>query len=159
MTALSPQLEVALATSIKSASHPNGFTPAQESQLRAAIANDQRVLDRLNEDAEKGYLRSFEIASHGSHNMLGAYNKSNGNVTLPVDSFSHASNLNATLRVQDMSMQFAHVTITDETTHVQQQVTQEMIGNLCKMPSMARRYLSSRYPACRIAPCAASNHS
>ena len=109
---------------------PHGLTPAQASQLRMAITNDQQVLDRLNEDAEKGYLKNFQIAEHESHNMLETYRKDNGSVTLPTDSFNDGSNLNATLRVQDMSMQFAHVTITDEATHVQQQVTQEMIYNL-----------------------------
>ena len=135
MTTLSPQLEAALAASISSSSHPHGLTPAQESQLRTVITNDQRVLVRLNEDAEKGYLKNFQIAAHGPHNMLGTYSKDNGSVTLPADSFNHGSNLNATLRVQDMSMQFAHVTITDETTHVQQQSTQEMIGNLQNTPN------------------------
>jgi hypothetical protein len=130
MADINPQLETALAASISSASHPHGLTPAQVSQLRSAITNDQRVLVRLNENAEKGYLRNFEMTAHGSHNMLGAYSKDTGSITLPADSFNHGSNLNATLRVQNMSMQFAHVTITDETTHVQQQVTQEMIGNL-----------------------------
>ena len=131
MTTINPQLEAALAASISSAAHPHGLTPTQESQLRTVIVNDQRVLDRLNEDAEKGYLKNFPIAAHGSHNMLGTYSKDTSSITLPTDNFNHGSNLNATLRVQDMSMQFAHVTITDETTHVMQ----EMIDNLQNTPN------------------------
>lgn len=73
MTTLSPQLEAALAASISSDARPHGLTPAQASQLRMTITNDQRVLDRLNEDAEKGYLKNFQIAEHESHNMLGTY--------------------------------------------------------------------------------------
>ncbi|MCL1960242.1 MAG: hypothetical protein FWG56_00325, partial [Desulfovibrionaceae bacterium] len=121
--------EAALTASLTSAEHPNGLTPAQEAQLRATIASDQRVLGQLNEDAQNGHLRRFDLAAPRSQNLLGTYDKGNGSVTLPADSFNQGANLNATLRVQDMSMKFAHGTTTNAGV-TQQPVTQAMVNNL-----------------------------
>ena len=129
ITSINPQLEAALTASLTSAEHPNGLTPAQEAQLRATIVSDQRVLGQLNEDAQNGHLRRFDLAAPSSQNLLGTYDKGNGNVTLPADSFNQGANLNATLRVQDMSMKFAHGTTTNAGV-TQQPMTQAMVNNL-----------------------------
>jgi hypothetical protein len=103
MSAINRELEAALVSGA-----PN-LTPEQVAQLRTTVAEDTQLLDRLNADAASGHLRGFALAAPGARNLLGAYDSASGTVTLPADSFGTGSvNLLATLRVQHMSMEFAH---------------------------------------------------
>ncbi|SDH45504.1 hypothetical protein [Variovorax sp. OV700] len=49
MPIFNPQLDIALS---QFAAQP-GVTPAQESQLRAAVASDARLLEQWNQDASR----------------------------------------------------------------------------------------------------------
>jgi hypothetical protein len=116
MSSINRELEAALASSAAN------LTPEQVAQLRTTLAQDTQLLDRLNDDAASGHLRGFALAAPGARNLLGAYDRASGTVTLPADSFgTGGANLSATLRVQHMSLEFAHANPT---------VTQEMVGNL-----------------------------
>ncbi|SDH45575.1 hypothetical protein [Variovorax sp. OV700] len=132
MTELNPQLKIALA---QFAAQP-GVTPVQEAQLRAAVASDALLLERLNQDAADSHLKGFAL-SHGGFgsNLAGTYEKSSGTITLPVGSFAPAgtaasADLSATLRLQDMSLRFAHSDYDDPVNTLCRPITQEMVNNL-----------------------------
>ena len=132
MTDLNPQLEIALS---QFASQP-GVTPAQEAQLRATAASDARLLERLNQDAADGHLRGFVLSpGGGKSNLTGTYEKASGVVALPASSFTPtgtatSSDLSATLRLQDMSLRFAHSDYDDPVSKLRRPITQEMVNNL-----------------------------
>lgn len=116
------------------ASQP-GITPDQEAQLRAAITQDANLLQHLNQDAANGQLKGFALRqASAAPNLTGTYDMASGVVTLPATSFQPAgtapsADLTATLRVQDMSLRFAHTSYVDA-ANVTQPVTQDMVTNL-----------------------------
>ena len=132
MTDLNPQLEIALS---QFTIQP-GVTPAQEAQLRAAVASDARLLERLNQDAADGHLKGFALSSGGGEpNLTGTFQKASGMVNLPASSFSPtgavaSADLSATLRLQDMSLRFAHSDYDDPASKLRRPITQEMVNNL-----------------------------
>ncbi|WAT15067.1 hypothetical protein [Xanthomonas fragariae] len=112
-----------------------GITPDQEAQLRAAITQDASLLQHLNQDAANGQLKGFALPQAGTApNLAGTYDMASGVVTLPATSFqpsgtAPSADLAATLRVQDMSLRFAHTNYVDA-ANVTQPVTQDMVTNL-----------------------------
>jgi hypothetical protein len=132
MSILNPQLETALS---QLAAQP-GVTPAHEAQLRAAVASDARLLERLNQDAADGHLKGFALSQGGAPpNLTGTYEKASGVVTLPAGSFAPtggvaSADLIATLRLQDMSMRFAHSDYDDPANKLCRPITQVMVNNL-----------------------------
>jgi hypothetical protein len=132
MSTLNPQLEIALS---QFATQP-GVTSAQEAQLRAAVASDALLLERLNQDAADGHLKGFALSqSSGKSTLAGTYEKASGVVTLPASSFARtgpaaSADLSATLRLQDMSLRFAHSDYDDPASKLCRPITQEMVNNL-----------------------------
>jgi hypothetical protein len=132
MSILNPQLEITLS---QLAAQP-GVTPAHEAQLRAAVASDARLLERLNQDAADGHLKGFALSQGGAPpNLTGTYEKASGVVTLPASSFAStgpaaSADLSATLRLQDMSLRFAHSDYDDPANKLCRPITQEMVNNL-----------------------------
>jgi hypothetical protein len=117
MPELNPQLQAAIAQS--------ELTPAQQAQLQSTIVQDPQLLKQLNADAANKFLDNFALAAPNAKNLVGAYD--NATVTLPADSFGAGSpHLNATLRVQHMSMQFSRAL--DPATG--RQVPFEVVSNL-----------------------------
>lgn len=88
-----------------------GVTPAQAAQLRAAINATPNLLRSLNADAANGHLRSFALAPPGPES-IGQYDIASGRVTLPAEVLTGATPVNpdlrAVLKLQDMSLRFAH---------------------------------------------------
>lgn len=109
--------------------------PDQEAQLRAAITQNANLLQHLNQDAANGQLKGFALPQAGTApNLTGTYDMASGVVTLPATSFQPTGtapsvDLTATLRVQDMSLRFAHTSYVDA-ANVTQPVTQDMVTNL-----------------------------
>ncbi|MCT8358717.1 hypothetical protein NLA05_21065 [Xanthomonas citri pv. anacardii] len=58
-------------------------SPDQESQLRATIASDPDLTQRLNQEAASGHLKAFVPGVGGSEPLTGSYDKASGIVTLP----------------------------------------------------------------------------
>lgn len=58
-------------------------TPDQEAQLRATIASDPDLTQRLNQEAASGHLKGFLPGVGGSEPLTGSYDKASGIVTLP----------------------------------------------------------------------------
>ncbi|MFA0924639.1 XVIPCD domain-containing protein [Xanthomonas fragariae] len=131
MTNPNAQLQAAIA---QFAAQPS-ITPDQEAQLRAAITQNASLLQHLNQDAANGQLKGFALPQAGAAaNLAGTYDMASGVVTLPATSFQPAgtaasADLTATLRVQDMSLRFAHTNYVDA-ANVTQPVTQDMVTNL-----------------------------
>jgi len=129
---LNPQLEIALS---QFAAQP-GVTPAQQAQLRAAVASDARLLESLNQNAAEGHLKGFALPQVGTQpNLAGTYEMASGVVTLPASSFAPtgavaSADLIATLRLQDMSLRFAHSDYDDPVKKLCRPITQEMVNNL-----------------------------
>ncbi|MDR2260038.1 MAG: hypothetical protein LBE06_03710 [Azoarcus sp.] len=87
-------------------------TPAQKAQLRATLAQDGGLLQRLDEDATAGRLKGFALSDGTTPNLAGAYDMTTGVVTLPAGDFrsdgaAPKAGLVSSLRVQDMMMRFA----------------------------------------------------
>lgn len=114
-----------------------GVTPDQAAQLRASITSDGELLTNLNQDAAGGQLKAFALDTSGSGpNIVGRYDEQRGVVTLPSLAFQSnspaaTSSLSGALRIQDISLRFAHGDYPDASnTGVRHQVTQEMVDNL-----------------------------
>lgn len=56
-------------------------TPDQEAQLRATIASDPDLTQRLNQEAASGHLKGFLPGVGGSEPLTGSYDKASGIVT------------------------------------------------------------------------------
>ena len=131
MTDPNPQLQAALA---RFAAQP-GITPDQAAQLTAAVTQDARSLQRLNDDAAAGHLTGFALPSVGAApNLTGTYDKASGVVTLPPGDFLSTgsvpgNDLVASLRVQDMTARYAHTTWVEAAGNTQP-VLQNTITNL-----------------------------
>jgi len=131
MAGPNPQLQAAIT---RFAAQP-GVSLDQQAQLRAAIAQDTHLLRQLNQAAANDQLKGFALAQAGAPaNLAGAYNIASGVVTLPVASFrptgtAPGADLVAALRVQDMSLRYAHSSYVDA-AGVSQPVTQDMLANL-----------------------------
>ncbi len=134
------QLEAAL---VQFASQP-GVSADQAAQLRAAVTADTTQLQLLNQHAQSGNLRGFALPQAGNTapNLIGSYNMASGVVTLPPFAFqpsgtTASADLTATVKVQQMSVAFAHDTWPENTAPagvaaviVQRPVTQDMVDNL-----------------------------
>ncbi|MBX9401501.1 hypothetical protein K4L06_09265 [Lysobacter sp. BMK333-48F3] len=110
-----------------------GVTADQVAQLQSTIATDQDLLARLNAAAQAGQLKGFDSpSSSGAPNLVGRYDLATGMVTLPASDFQSGSvprsDLGASLRVQAMSIEFAHGTYQDA-TGARQLITQDMLNN------------------------------
>lgn len=88
-----------------------GVSPEQAAQLRAAINATPTLLNSLNADAANGHLRSFALAPPGPAS-IGQYDIASGKVTLPAEVLTGTTPVNpdlrAVLKLQDMSLRFAH---------------------------------------------------
>ncbi|ALN94084.1 XVIPCD domain-containing protein [Lysobacter gummosus] len=130
-----PSINTQLQASIAQFAHQPGVTPDQEAQLRATIASDTDLLQRLNQAAANRQLTGFAPASAGAGpNIAGTYNKASGVVTLPSTGFQSGGtaadpDLRASLRLQEMSLRFAHGAYVDA-AGATQQVSQDMVSNL-----------------------------
>ncbi|MBT2748078.1 MULTISPECIES: XVIPCD domain-containing protein [unclassified Lysobacter] len=130
-----PSINTQLRASIAQFAHQPGVTLDQEAQLRATIASDADLLQRLNQAAANRQLTGFASASTGAGpNIVGTYDKASGVVTLPSNGFQAGGtaanpDLRASLRLQEMSLRFAHGTYVDA-AGVTQQVSQDMLSNL-----------------------------
>ena len=134
------QLEAAL---VQFANQP-GVTADQAAQLRAAVTADASQLQLLNQHAQANNLRGFALPQTGSTapNLVGSYDMASGVVTLPPSAFQPngtvaSADLTATVKVQQMSVAFAHSTWPENTAPagaapniVQHPVTQDMVSNL-----------------------------
>ncbi|WP_254813365.1 hypothetical protein [Xanthomonas campestris] len=127
MASANTQLQAALA---QFAGQP-GVSADQVSQLRATLAADQDLTQRLNSEAANGHLTGFALGASGSEPLTGSYEKSTGVITLPaLDPGSGPStDLRAALRLQEMSVRFANSTYLDANQQ-SQPVTQNMVANL-----------------------------
>lgn len=127
MTSPNAALQAALS---RFSSEP-GVSSGQQAQLRATLDADQDLLGRLNEQAAAGHLSGFALGQAGHESLAGLYNKSSGVVTLPaIDAGTGADeSLRGALRLQEMSIRFAHSTYTDSNGQ-SQAVTQDMVTNL-----------------------------
>lgn len=131
MPSISAQLQASIAQFV----HQPGVTPDQEAQLRATIIADADLLQRLNQAAANHQLTGFALASTGTGpNIAGTYDKTSGVITLPSNGFqatgtAASSDLRASLRLQEMSLRFAHGTYTDA-AGATQSVSQDMVSNL-----------------------------
>ncbi|MCS4233669.1 XVIPCD domain-containing protein [Stenotrophomonas sp. BIGb0135] len=131
MTIPNAQLQTALD---HFSAQPN-VTPAQHDQLRAAIVQNPDLLLKLNQDAVNGQLRGFALPQNGTPpNLVGTYDLASGVITLPAGDFQSegttpGADLAASLRVQNLSLRFAHSTYLDA-NGTTQPVTQDMITNL-----------------------------
>ncbi|MBB4133010.1 XVIPCD domain-containing protein [Xanthomonas sp. 3075] len=131
MASPNAQLEAAL----KQFASQSGVTPEQVAQLRSAVVADSQQLGLLNQDAQNGHLKAFALqGSTGQQNLAGSYDIQSGTVTLPAADFQssgarHNPDLQATLRLQHMSIEFSQKTYLDASraTHP---VTQDMVNNL-----------------------------
>jgi hypothetical protein len=130
-----PSINTQLQASIAQFVHQPGVTPDQEAQLRATISSDAHLLQRLNQAAANHQLTGFALASAGTgSNIAGTYDKTSGVVTLPSNGFQPngtAANpdLRASLRLQEMSLRFAHDTYVDA-AGATQAISQDMVSNL-----------------------------
>ncbi|MCC4633193.1 XVIPCD domain-containing protein [Xanthomonas dyei] len=106
-------------------------TPDQEAQLRATIAADPDLMQRLNQEAASGHLKGFEPGVRGSESLTGSYDKPSGIVTLPAFEAGSAptASLRGSLRLQEMGMRFANSSYMDANQQ-SQPVTQDMVTNL-----------------------------
>ncbi|WP_249452640.1 hypothetical protein [Xanthomonas arboricola] len=127
MTSANSQLQSILA---QFAGRPD-VTPDQEAQLRATIAADPGLAQKLNQEAASGHLKGFEPGVGGSEPLTGSYDKASGIVTLPAFEPGSAptESLRGSLRLQEMSMRFANSSYVDanQQSHL---VTQDMVTNL-----------------------------
>jgi hypothetical protein len=123
----------------------------RQDRLRETIQRDPQLLDQLNQDAAaNGHLHDFKLAEPGAANRVGIYK--NATVTLPADSFDAGStHLNATLRVQHMSIEFAHNSTDPQTGRPISVPTPEMVANLQKVlngsPVLAEQLQKAVNPA------------
>ncbi|QNH17838.1 hypothetical protein HEP74_02994 [Xanthomonas sp. SS] len=120
-----------LQTALASFSSQPGVTPDQAAQLRAALSVDQDLVERLNQQAASGHLNGFALSPNGADALIGSYDKSSGIVTLPALQAgpAAATDLRAALRLQEMSMRFAHSAYIDGNQQ-SQAVTPNMVTNL-----------------------------
>lgn len=132
MASPNQQLEAALAQF----ANQSGVTPDQVAQLRAAVTGNVRQLQVLNQQAQSGQLRGFALQSSAntSQNLAGTYDIPSGTVTLPASSFqpsgtAASADLAATVKLQQMSIEFAHKSYRDATNNAHP-VTQDMVNNL-----------------------------
>lgn len=108
-----------------------GVSSGQQAQLRATLNADQDLLERLNEQAAAGHLSGFALGQTGHESLVGSYNKSSGIVTLPALGAGAGPDeaLRGALRLQEMSIRFAHSSYSDSNGQ-SQAVTQDMVTNL-----------------------------
>ncbi|MGH8387309.1 MAG: XVIPCD domain-containing protein [Pseudomonas sp.] len=132
MASPSTQLEAALAQF----SGQQGVTPDQVAQLRAALTADARLLRQFDQAAQAEHLKGFALQAANSniHNLVGAYDIQSGVVMLPRASFqttgpAPSTDLKATLKVQQMSVEFGNSTYQDAASN-SHSVTQDMVDNL-----------------------------
>ncbi|MBB4734035.1 XVIPCD domain-containing protein [Xanthomonas arboricola] len=106
-------------------------TPDQEAQLRATVAADPDLTQRLNQEAARGHLKGFEPGVGGSEPLTGSYDKASGIVTLPAldPGSAPTASLRGSLRLQEMGMRFANSSYMDANQQ-SQPVTQDMVTNL-----------------------------
>ncbi|MBT2747819.1 MULTISPECIES: hypothetical protein [unclassified Lysobacter] len=130
-----PSLNQQLQAAVRQFAAQPGINPDQEAQLRAAITWDANLLQQLNQNAANGQLKGFALSQAGSTaNLAGTYDIASAVVTLPATDFSPIGttpsvDLIATLRVQDMSLRFAHTSYVDAAS-ITRAVTQDMVTNL-----------------------------
>ncbi|WP_434990791.1 XVIPCD domain-containing protein [Xanthomonas melonis] len=106
-------------------------SPDQEAQLRATIASDPDLTQRLNRQAATGYLKAFVPGVGGSEPLTGSYDKASGIVILPAFEPGSAptTHLRGSLRLQEMGMRFANSSYMDANQQ-SRPVTQDMVTNL-----------------------------
>ena len=112
----------------------SGANSDQVAQLYAAIDADSSLLRSLNKEAEAGRLKGFAFHISTRDNLVGAYDIQSGMIMLPASGFREAGkepspNLAGALRIQDMSVRFAHSSYTDAANQPAT-VSQEMVDNL-----------------------------
>ena len=84
MAGPNPQLQAAITGF---AAQP-GVTPDQQAQLRAALTQDARLLQRLNQAAASDQLKGFALPQAGAApDLAGTYDIASGVVTLPAGGF------------------------------------------------------------------------
>lgn len=127
MTSPNAELQAALS---RFSSQP-GVSSEQQAQLRATLNADQDLLERFNEQAAAGHLSGFALGQTGHEPLAGSYSKSSGIVTLPAIGAGAEPDeaLRGALRLQEMSIRFAHSNYTDSNGQ-SQAVSQDMVTNL-----------------------------
>ena len=88
-----------------------GVTPQQIDQLRAAIVATPALLRAFNQDATNGHLQGFALAPRDPES-ISEYDLASKKITIPAELLSGTSPVNpdlrAVLKLQDMSLRFAH---------------------------------------------------
>jgi hypothetical protein len=131
MATPNPVLEAAI---VHFAQQP-GVSPAQVSELRAALASDPALTKSLEQSAASGALHGFAPAAPGAPDRpVGDYDPSSGTVTLPASSFTVSGatptkDLHAVLRVQSMVVDFGGKSFADQ-AGAMHPVTPDMLTNL-----------------------------
>ena len=119
MPAPNAQLEAALT---QFANEP-GVTPHQVSQLRSAIVATPNLVQAFNQDAANGQLQGFTLLPPGQES-IGRYDVATDKIAIPSEVLTGTQPVNpdlrAVLKLQDMSLRFAHTA----------GVTADMHGNL-----------------------------
>lgn len=135
MAAPNPQLEAA----IQEFAQQPGVTPEQVAQLRAAITAPPALTTIFNQDAGAGNLSAFALAPPGA-TRIGTYDPGTGVVTLPAEVLpgtGSTADIRSVLKLQDMSLRFAHQPGVDAEMHANLQKT------LNDSPVLAAQFMDS----------------
>lgn len=103
----------------------------QAALLLAAIRDDSDLAQRMNEQAATGHLTGFTQGQSNQGQLTGTYDKTTGVVTLPPLASEPGvdQGLRGALRLQEMSIRFAHSTYVDSDGR-NRTVSQDMVSNL-----------------------------
>lgn len=105
---INPQLKTALDNF---AAEP-GVTAQQVAQLKSAIQATPSLLRAFNQDAASGHLQGFVLAPAGRES-IGRYDAASNKIAIPAQVLSGNPpvdpDLRAVLKLQDMSLRFAHM--------------------------------------------------
>ncbi|WP_049623459.1 XVIPCD domain-containing protein [Frateuria defendens] len=123
----------ALDAAVNQFAQQSGVTPAQVSALRAALAADPDVTQRLDAQASNGALHGFAPAAPGAPDQpVGHYDRGAGTMILPASAFPASgacTDLGAVLRVQAMVVEFGGKSYAD-VAGASHHVTPDMLSNL-----------------------------
>jgi hypothetical protein len=112
-----------------------GVSPTEVSALRAAIASDADLTQRMDNATTSGALHGFAPAAPGAADRpIGDYDRTSGTVILPASAFpatgaAAGGDLHAVLRVQSMVVDFGSKAYTDG-AGASHPVTPDMLSNL-----------------------------
>lgn len=121
----------ALDAAVRQFAQQPGVSPADVSDLRAALSADPSASQRLDTQAASGALHGFALAAPGAPDRpVGDYDRTTGTMTLPSSAFSGPHpDVGAVLRVQAMVTEFSGKTYADA-AGASHPVTPDILNNL-----------------------------